>query len=143
MSITPRKPPNSVNAGASEPTGAESASTRFAYRFWRGLKAVAGWLRGTGRSLLTRDAGDRPTGERDAAHGSRLRLGPVARLTGDADAETSPMRRELPGHAEPRSPELTPRPDLEAEETDDGLVLSRPDSEDAYVSSDHWQEVRR
>jgi hypothetical protein len=146
MSITPREPPSAVNSDAGEPRGRQSSSTRLAYGSVRAVRAASMWVWRGLRRLAARTelvgSNDGTDGRREPHLGREpgTRFG-IGERGGGADPEGE--RAALPGERRFAGPELPPRPDLEADETDAGLELRRPGREEAYVTSDEWQEVRR
>lgn len=145
MSITPRKPPRATYSDAEQPTGGHAGSSRVAHRLWRVVRATAGWVWqrvGNLRDRSREDATDERRDEDESEAG--FRRSAVATLAGSADrvATRADGPAGLPGSSGPAGPELPPRPDIEATETDDGLELRQPDREGAFVTSDEWEEVR-
>lgn len=83
-------------------------------------------------------------GGRTGGEGSEetgLRRGAVAKL-GAGWAPTTGSRSVTDDPDEPAG-ELPSRPRLRADETADSLRLSRPGEAEAYLESDHWEDVER
>jgi hypothetical protein len=149
MSITPRKPPDSVETGA---TGSTAASPGWLRRAREGLRDAVGAARRRLGTLVQRCAatvtgrGPSDGSNAEPAGGTGLRPGPVARIgDGGAKAGVDGRRREsgLPGTTPPAGPELPPRPDLEVERTEAGLELRQSGKEEAFLASDEWIDVKR
>jgi hypothetical protein len=145
MSITPREPPSAINSDAAEPRGSQSSSTRLAYRCLRAICAAPLWmwrgLRGLADRIESTVSGVAPDGE---VENRRRRPGARVGIGGRKGGFDEPSDRgELPGECGSSGRKLPPRPDLDAERTEGGLMLRRPGRKEAYVTSDEWQEVRR
>lgn len=144
MSITPRPPPRTRRDVGRENGESAPWYDRVLARCVAGVQGASRWLR---RHLVGTDAADGP-GDRPDRTVSTTRTPARERAIEGASAPRSDENAadvvaSLPAGTVPDEPELPPRPDLELEQSEEGLCLRRPGREHAYISSDEWSDVKR